>query len=59
MAETASVPITPPRAMLREAALIALAVLAAVLLPACGFLIMSFSMYHIGNLLNPKFDQQP
>ena len=28
-------------------------------LPACGLLIMSFSVYHIGNLLNPKSDEQP
>ncbi len=28
-------------------------------LPVCGFLIMSFSVYHIGNLLNPKFDEKP
>ncbi len=28
-------------------------------LPVCGLLIMSFSVYHIGNLLNPKFDEKP
>ncbi len=28
-------------------------------LPACGLLIMSFSVYHIGNLLNPNFEVKP
>ena len=27
-------------------------------LPACGLLIMSFSVYHIGNLLNPNIEEQ-
>jgi len=27
-------------------------------LPACGLLIMSFSVYHIGNLLNPNIEKQ-
>ena len=26
--------------------------------PACGLLIMSFSVYHIGNLLNPNIEEQ-
>lgn len=27
-------------------------------LPVCGFLIMSFSLFHIGNLMNPNIEEQ-